>query len=716
MLSYLNPALLWALPLAGAPVVLHLIFMRRARRVPFSDLSLLKAAYARSLPSTRLRQWLILLLRCLVIAGLVLAFARPVFHPSAAVAGGAEVGLDILLLVDTSWSMGAQLRGKPRFDLAVGAGKALLRVLRPADRIAAAGFSDRLENEWAWAADAAAAEEAISRMRLGSRTTDAVAALESAYEFLVSERVADGPDRRRVIVLLSDGAAHSLKGMPAGGIRALKGFDPGVTLLGLAWDAAVSNAGIEGLQPGLVRGADKKERLSLSVRTALYGERRAGWTLDLFLRNRRVDQRTIDLSPERGRPVSFRLPPGRSAEHWGRVSLRRDSLAADDDYFFSLRVQPRPKVLLLYGSPNYLEAGRGGYFLKKLAAEGSGLPYQLDLADFGRLKQIELTDYRAVLLADFRRLPAGVPEKIKRFVVRGGGLWVLAGATAGEESYRDLRRVLPGRLGESLTYRGSGATIRPQADAIPAETRRGLFRWDEFELSQVKIIRRYDLIPKEKSAIWFRDSLGRPLMLAGRFGRGRVLLWASALDIRWSNLALKPVFAAWLDVGLRHLTRYTGRQVWRTLKVGEPIVREFPPGEGVPAKMQVRGPGGRRTTLLVQGRKVVFRDTRTPGIYFLQATGGGEDGSPEAYAVNLDRGGPEGDLSPAARPPWRMLRPDNLRKDFLRSVYGREIRTGTLAVVLLALLLEMLLARPRRKDDETRTAGRAHMKRTGVGT
>ncbi len=715
MLSYLNPALLWALPLAGVPIALHLIFMRRARRVPFSDLSLLRAAYARSLPSTRLRQWLILLLRCLLLAGLVLAFARPVFHPRAAVAGGAEVGLDVLLLIDTSWSMGARLRGKPRFDLALRAGKDLLQVLRPADRVAAAGFSDRLEGEWAWASDAGAAAETMSRLRMGPRTTDVVSALESAYEFLSKENPADGPPRRKVIVLLSDGAAHSIKRLPSNGIQAIEGYDPDVSLLGLAWDAALSNAAVESLEPGLARGADKKERLSLSVRTALYGEPRAGWTLDLFLRDRRVDQRTMNLAADSFRPVIFRLPPERLAELWGRVVLRADSLPADDEYFFSLRVQPRPKVLLLYGNPNYLEAGRGGYFLKKLVAEGSGLPYTLDLADFGRLKQIELADYGAVLLADFRRMPAGVPERLKRFVVRGGGLWVLAGVTADEESYRDLKRVLPGRLGETLNYPGSGAAIRPQEDVIPESARRGLFSWGEFELSQVKLTRRHDLIPEENSEVWFRDSLGRPLMLAGRFGQGRVLLWASALDIRWSNLALKPVFAAWLDAGLRHLTRYTGQQVWRTLKVGEPIVREYLPGEGVPAKMQVRGPGGRRTTLLVQGRKVVYRDTRTPGIYFLQPIGGAGDGSPEAYAVNLDRAGPEGDLSAPVRPPWRALHPETLREDFLRSVYGREIRTGILGFVLLALLLETLLARPRRRDDEG-TAGRAYTRRPEVRT
>ena len=65
-------------------------------------------------------------------------------------------------------------------------------------------------------------------------------------------------------------------------------------------------------------------------------------------------------------------------------------------------------------------------------------------------------------------------------------------------------------------------------------------------------------------------------------------------------------------------------------------------------------------------------------------------------AVNVARTGPEGDLRPRENLPWSSLRPDFLREDFLRSVYGREIRSGVLAAVILLLLLESFLSRPRR--------------------
>jgi hypothetical protein len=683
--SFLNASLLWALPLAATPLLLHLIFLRRARRLPFGDLTLLRAAYARSLPSTRLRQWLILLLRCLALAMLVFAFARPVFHNRTQTAAGAEQGLDLVILTDVSWSMRAETRGKSRLDWAVASGRDLLELLRPADRVAVAAFSDQLDAPLAWSESPSAAEAALRRLQPGAKTTDVGAALKSAFAFL-------GPpaaQRRRIIAVLSDNAKHAVNNLPAGGVAQIPGYDEKTLLLGLHWEGEPINGGIFDVRPQ--DGADGV----LRVRPLLYstGESRPSWNLDLFVRERRDQQRSLTLEADRGRVVNFRLPPSNESERWGRLALRRDGLEADDDYYFALRLQPRPRILLLYGSPSYLEAGRGGYFLKKLMGEDGDLPYRLDLADVGRLDQIRLEDYGAVMVADFREFPARVAQSLKRYVLRGGGLWVLAGTQAGRDAYRELRALLPGDMDEPVNYARESVL---RLGEVPTAPLAGRFKWDEFELGKVAIGRSYPLrLGDTPVSVWFRDSGGRPLLTERTFGRGRVLLYASALDLRWSNLALKPIFAAWMDVGLRHLSGYSGRQAWKTLQVGEPIKRHWGAGEAVPSKVQIRGPGGRRSTLLVRDRQISFQETRAPGLYFLQPVGGGAGGRPEVFAVNLDRTGPEGDLRVSGKLPWVGLRPEYLREDFLRAVYGREIRTGALALALLLLLLEAWFARPR---------------------
>src|SRR4051794_6119409 len=136
-MSFTSPALLWALPAAALPVLLHLLSRRQARRELFGDLTFLRRVHARSLPRTRLQQWLLVAARSLMIVMLILAFAGPVLEAGGSPrAGAAAEGLDLAVLADLSYSMGARQAGKTRFDLARAQAATLLRSLKSADRVA----------------------------------------------------------------------------------------------------------------------------------------------------------------------------------------------------------------------------------------------------------------------------------------------------------------------------------------------------------------------------------------------------------------------------------------------------------------------------------------------------------------------------------------------------------------------------------------------------
>lgn len=116
-----NPALLWMLPAAAAPVVFHLFFRVRARRRRFPALLFFLAADPRMGSRRRLREILVLALRCLAILAAVLAFARPVARGAA---GAAPLAL---VLVDNSASMAASSpSGDSRLERAKVGAEAIL--------------------------------------------------------------------------------------------------------------------------------------------------------------------------------------------------------------------------------------------------------------------------------------------------------------------------------------------------------------------------------------------------------------------------------------------------------------------------------------------------------------------------------------------------------------------------------------------------------------
>lgn len=686
-MNFATPAILWALPAAAAPLVIHLLAKRRARRLPFSDLEFLRRVQARALPRARLRQWLLVAARCLLLACLVIAYAGPVLRARAGgpVKAGGE-GLDVVLLLDSSYSMAARDAGRTRFELAKESGQALLRTLQSADRVAVGVFDDRLESpegglKWL---DARAAFDALQRARQGQRTTDFAPALKAAQDLLSQDT-----RRRRAVVILSDGARHGQRGR-------LPALDPAITWLGLDWGPPPANAYLSAALPSQDSGPLAPK---LTVRAEGLGAS-GGASVDVWMDGRR--SQTVAARAEGGEAVvSLPLPAAADGSDpaWsGEARSRPDALPLDDSYFFSFRHAARPRLLCLYGDPAFFQAPRAGFFLKDLlgGAEPGLLDYQADFVQLDRLEQAKLSDYQAVVLAGERDVPAAAAARLERFVRAGGGLWVVPGAAAGEGALSSLASWLPAGFGPLVG--GEGPGLKP-ASAAEAKALAG------FDLDRVGFARYYLLSVRPGSQVWLRSASGYPLVVSGPHGRGRVVAAAFALDAGWTNLPVKPVFAPWVKAVLDSLTPASQRrsEVLETL-VGEPIERAWGPDEAAPGRVRLRGPDGRAATLYVSDRRVASAPTTQPGLYELTEEGSGKR---SVYAVNLDRSTGESDLTPLADPPWKALKPAELAVDFRREVYGRDATGGFLGAAAALLLLEMLLSLPAVAGAKRERAGKS---------
>lgn len=665
-MSFTAPSVLWALPAAAAPLLLHLLSRRRARRFPFGDLALLRRIQAKALPRARLRQRLLLAARCGLIFFLILAYAGPVLDAGASRGGpqaAASEGLDVVLLLDASYSMGLVEGGRRRFDLAREAAAELLKSLASSDRVAFGIFTDRLEEagEALSFGTAAQALAALKAAPLSFRGTDYTLALRAAYALPAAA------GRRRIILLLTDGAKHGLRGeWPSA--------PPGVEVYALSWEAPPANSFI--LSAGAsAESAASKPRLRIRAQAAAPGP------LELWLEGRRAQSLALDRPGESS--VAFSLPPGTS---WaGKAALRPDALPADDEFFYSFNHPPRPRLLCLHGNPDFFRAPNGGYFLKKLFGpeRESLLDYDADFLELGRLGEAKLSEYAAVLLTDFKEVPPAAAARLESFVKAGGGLWVLPGSRMSAESLAALPW-LPAALGAASAAGLTGLSVEGG----------GAFKlWKDFALERVAVDRHYELAPRPGAEVALRSSSGRPLLALGRHGQGRAALWAAPLETDWSNLALKPVFAAWASAVLSLISPSAQPADALSLRVGEAITRSWKAGEPAPASVRLQTPEGRTTTLWLKNRAVTFGETRRPGLYVMTEPGGLRP--PRRYAVNADRSGGESDLSALSGAPWKALRARELLKDFHLAVQGQDARPAALAAAAALLAAEMLLCLPR---------------------
>jgi hypothetical protein len=104
-MNWLFPTFLAGTAAIALPILLHLMRRRPKRRIPFPSLRFLGATRQQNDKSQRLRRWLVLLLRCLALALLAAAFARPFF--AGRFAGSRQA---VVVVIDNSFSLQAGRR------------------------------------------------------------------------------------------------------------------------------------------------------------------------------------------------------------------------------------------------------------------------------------------------------------------------------------------------------------------------------------------------------------------------------------------------------------------------------------------------------------------------------------------------------------------------------------------------------------------------------
>ena len=102
-MSFQYPQFLWALSLVIIPILIHLFNLQRYKTLYFSDLTLLKSIQIESKKRSRVKNFLLLLCRILLVSLLVIAFCKPISNPLNSSPGLTSQRIGIYL--DNSYSM-----------------------------------------------------------------------------------------------------------------------------------------------------------------------------------------------------------------------------------------------------------------------------------------------------------------------------------------------------------------------------------------------------------------------------------------------------------------------------------------------------------------------------------------------------------------------------------------------------------------------------------
>src|SRR6056300_761112 len=117
VMSFLNPLLLLGALGIGLPILAHLLNRFEVKRTDWAAMRFLNRNVRVRSRQLRLRDILLLILRCLALLLLVFALARPLLDSESWLPGERRAG--VVIALDSSFSMGHGPEGETRFDEAL---------------------------------------------------------------------------------------------------------------------------------------------------------------------------------------------------------------------------------------------------------------------------------------------------------------------------------------------------------------------------------------------------------------------------------------------------------------------------------------------------------------------------------------------------------------------------------------------------------------------
>ncbi|MFK8103867.1 MAG: BatA domain-containing protein [Saprospiraceae bacterium] len=130
-MQFLYPTFLYALLALAIPIIIHLFYFRRFKKVYFTNVRFLKEVKEETSARRKLRNLLVLLMRLLAMAFLILAFAQPFLPQDAEVKQGEKA---ISVFVDNSFSMSSLSSDVPLLEKAKQRAREIVNAYAVEDR------------------------------------------------------------------------------------------------------------------------------------------------------------------------------------------------------------------------------------------------------------------------------------------------------------------------------------------------------------------------------------------------------------------------------------------------------------------------------------------------------------------------------------------------------------------------------------------------------
>lgn len=516
-MNFLFPTFLIGLTAIAIPIIIHLFNFRKYKKVYFTNVQFLKELKQESDSKSKLKEWLILLMRILAISCLVFAFAQP-FIPGKTKAIQGEKAISIY--IDNSFSMESTNKKGTLLENAKLYATEIANTFNASDKFQL--LTNDFEGKHQRLISKEEFIEQLNEVKISSATKSLSDVVKRQQDFLQNSS-----SKNKRLFLLSDFQKNTTVFNKADIDTSLV-----ITCIPIA-STEVNNVYIDSVWfETPVQQFGTQQIIHATVINKSNKDIENG-TLKLFINNQQVSLSSFNISAGNKTDASIGFTVKDKGINKGTLSIEDYPITYDDQFYFSFSAQTTIHALVVNGK----ETKTAGNF-KSLMQNDSLFAYtenteaSIDYSLFAK--------ENIIILNELSSLTSGLIAELQKFVTNGGSVVLFPSKKADATSYNEALQNL------QLPQITGFDTVRVKTQFINFEQGlyEGVFDKMNQQMDLPLVLQHFEFKKTTGSSSQNIVLLqnGSPLIAQHQLGNGKIYVFAIPTDEACSNFLKHALF------------------------------------------------------------------------------------------------------------------------------------------------------------------------------